>query len=72
LAKRKKITDLNKNVMSVLLPYLDHPDILKVEACNRKMSIFADFWPVWKNIYGEQHKKNPKIPKEVSDMTEEE
>ena len=58
--------------MSVLLPYLDHPEILKVEACNRKMSVFADFWPVWKNIYGEQHKKNPKIPKEVSDMTEEE
>jgi hypothetical protein len=51
IAKRKKITDLNKNVMSVLLPYLEHPEILKVEACNRKMSVFASFWPVWKNIY---------------------
>lgn len=36
------------------------------------MSVFADFWPVWKNIYCDQHLKNPKIPKEVSDMTEEE
>ena len=72
LAKRKKITDLNKNVMSVLLPYLEQPDILKVEGCNRKMSVFASFWPVWKNIYSEQHLKDGKIPKEVKDMTEEE
>jgi hypothetical protein len=53
VSKRKKITDLNKNVMSVLLPYLEQPDILKVEGCNHKMSVFASFWPVWKNIYSE-------------------
>jgi hypothetical protein len=36
------------------------------------MSVFASFWPVWKNIYSEQHLKDDKIPKEVKDMTEEE
>jgi len=58
IAKRRKITDLNKNVMSILLPYLEHPEILKVEGCNRKMSVFASFWPVWKNVYCDQHLKD--------------
>ena len=69
VAKGKKITDLNTNAMSVLLPYLEHSEIQRLEGCNLKMSVLADSWPVWKNIYSEQHKKNRNIPKEVSDMT---
>jgi hypothetical protein len=30
-SKKKRIVNLNKNVMSVLLPYLQHDELLKVE-----------------------------------------
>jgi len=36
------------------------------------MAVFANFWPVWKNIYFDYHLKNPKIPEEVKKMTAEE
>eukprot|EP00347_Sterkiella_histriomuscorum_P012885 403366845 len=66
--KKVQISDLSKNVMSVLLPNLEHNEILRLEQCSRKMLINGHHWPVWKNIYQEQHLKNPKIPKEYSYM----
>lgn len=30
-----KITNLNKNIMSILLPYLSHHEILRFEACSK-------------------------------------
>ncbi len=51
--KKKNIKDLNKNIMSILLPYLKHDEILKFEACSTKTALFANHWPVWKNIYSD-------------------
>ncbi|CDW72139.1 UNKNOWN [Stylonychia lemnae] len=59
---KKTINDLSKNVMSVLLPFLPHNEILKLEQTSKKMLIMGHHWPVWKNIYQEQHTKNQLIP----------
>ncbi len=58
--------------MSILLPYLKHDEILRTEQLNKKMYIFSNFWPVWKNIYTDQHLKNDKIPEAEKLMTSEE
>ena len=63
---------MNKNIMSIMLPYLDHKEILRVEGCSRKMALFAGDWPVWKNIYCEYHSKNMKIHKDEREMRDEE
>ncbi len=34
------------------------------------MAVYVNYWPVWRNIYYEQHLVNPKIPKEVKEMTQ--
>ena len=36
------------------------------------MAVFANFWPVWKNIFTDHHKKNPKLPDSEKEMREEE
>ena len=68
--QKKRIVNLNKNVMSIALPYLPHDELLLAEQTNKQMAIFVNYWPVWRNIYYEQHLVNPKIPKEVKDMTQ--
>lgn len=71
-ANKKKIVDLNKNTMSLLLPYLKQNEIQNVERMNKKLYVFANFWPVWKNVYYETHMKDERIPKETLEMTIEE
>jgi hypothetical protein len=39
---------------------------------NKKMYVFANFWPVWKNVYTETHMKDARIPKDILNMTFEE
>lgn len=72
MKKRKSLNDLSKNIMSVLLPYLEHNEILRFEQTSKKMMVQGHYWPVWKNIYTEQHLKNQKLPKEVKHMNEDE
>lgn len=58
--------------MSIALPYLTHDELLRAEGCNKQMAIFVNYWPVWKNIYQEQHLVNSKIPAEVKELTQDE
>ena len=60
-AKKMKITDLNKNVCSVLFPYNDHKDLLRMETANKKAYLLVNFWPVWKNKLEECFVGNEKI-----------
>jgi hypothetical protein len=59
-SKGKKITSLNKNIMSILLPYLKHDEILRVEGTCKSLYISSNYWPVWKNIF-DYHKVDQKI-----------
>ena len=68
----KRIVNLNKNVMSLLLPYLNHEELLNVECTIKQMAVFVNFWPVWKNIYYEQHLKNARLPGFEKTMTDDE
>jgi hypothetical protein len=63
---KKKITNLNKNIMSVLLPYLTQPEILRFEACSKQTAVFANHWPVWKNVFCELHliRNKHRLPEE--------
>ena len=36
------------------------------------MFVFANFWPVWKNIYTDYHLKSSTIPADVKKMSSEE
>lgn len=56
--------------MSIALPYLSHDELLLAEQTNKQMAVYVNNWPVWRNIYYEQHLVNPKIPKEVKEMTQ--
>lgn len=68
--------DLSKNVGSVLLPYLDHPDLLHFETTNKKAYVLANYFPVWKNVFEEvylnDHVKKDKIPIKEIEMTRDE
>jgi hypothetical protein len=46
---------MNKNIMSVLLPYLEHKDIQRFEQCSRQCAVYANHWPVWRNVFHEYH-----------------
>ena len=54
--------------MSVMLPFLQHNEILRAEQTCKKMLVNGHFWPVWKNIHSDQHLKNEKIPDDVKQM----
>lgn len=70
--KKKSIGDMSKNVMSVLLPYNTQMEINRFEQTNKKMLLFSNFWPVWKNIYCDFHLPNTAIPADTKSLTEEE
>lgn len=55
-----------------MLPYLYHDEIMKFEQCCKKTLIYSSYWPVWKNIYQEQHRKHPKIAADISQMNNDE
>ena len=45
---------------------------MKIEQTSKKLYVFANFWPVWKNIYYDQHLKNEKIPQSVKALNNDE
>lgn len=73
-ANRKRLVNLNKNVTSILLPYLTVPELLKVEQVSKLMAMHVGNWPVWKNIYFDFYleKQKERLPPHEREMTEEE
>jgi hypothetical protein len=71
---KKKITNLNKNVTSILLPYLTIPELNKLEQVSKMMAVHVGNWPVWKNIYFDYYLKKcqDRLPLNEREMTQEE
>lgn len=72
---KKKLTNMNKNVMSIMLPYLNLQELNKLEQTSRGLALFVNHWPVWKNIYCDYYlgpKCAERLPLSEHEMTEEE
>jgi len=74
IGNRKRLVNLNKNVTSILLPYLTLPELLKLEQVSKVMAMHVSNWPVWKNIYFDFYlvKQKDRLPAQEREMTEEE